>query len=77
MPTLSEMLEEKLVVYSQVHVFTFLYTGDTVLVVKSANQLLNHLKNYCKKWNLRKNIEKSKVLIISEGNNMAMKSLIL
>ena len=45
-----------------------MYADDTVLIANSAFNLqkgLNELKNYCDKWKLQINSEKTKVLIFS------------
>ena len=53
-----------------IKLFTILYADDTVLLAQSAQQLqnkINHFQNYCQKWNLKTNIDKSKVVIFSKG----------
>ena len=45
-----------------------MYADDTILLANSAVNLqkgLNELKNYCDKWKLQINSEKTKVLVFS------------
>ena len=50
--------------------FTLLYADDTVIFAESENDLqiaLNNVNKYCKKWSLKVNINKTKVVIFSRG----------
>ena len=50
--------------------FTILYADDTVLLAESAEELqseLNYFDEYCEKWNLKVNTNKSKVMVFSKG----------
>jgi hypothetical protein len=47
-----------------------MYSSDTVLLAESAEELqseLNYFYEYCEKWNLKVNINKSKVMVFSKG----------
>ena len=66
--TISEDFENDLQIY--VKLFTILYANDTVLLAESAEELqleLNYFYEYCEKWNLKVNINKSKVMVFSKG----------
>ena len=50
--------------------FAILYADDTVLVAESPEELQKTIDSfhfYCKRWNLKMNIVKSKFLIFSKG----------
>ena len=50
--------------------FVLLYADDTVILAESEDQLqkaITGMYNYCKKWQLRVNIKKSKVMVFSRG----------
>ena len=52
------------------NLFTILYADDTVRLVESAEELqseLNYFYEYCEKWNLKVNTNKSKVMVFSKG----------
>ena len=62
--SISEDFENELQIY--VKLFTILYADDTVLLAESAEELqseLNYFYEYCEKWNLKVNINKSKVMV--------------
>ena len=66
--SISEDFENDLEIY--VKLFTILYADDTVLLAESAEELqseLNYFYEYCEKWNLKVNINKSKVMVFSKG----------
>ena len=66
--TISEDFENDLQIY--VKLFTILYANDTVLLAESAEELqleLNYFYEYCEKWNIKVNINKSKVMVFSKG----------
>ena len=68
--TITQQLDEKLDCYLKL--FVILYADDTVLLAESSNDLQNQLdifENYCKKWNLRVNVGKTKILIFGRGNS--------
>ena len=47
-----------------------MYADDTVILAESEYELqnaINHLSNYCYKWNLEVNVEKTKIMIFSRG----------
>ena len=49
-----------------VKLFTILYADDTVLLAESVAELhseLNYFYEYCEKWNLKVNTNKSKVMV--------------
>jgi hypothetical protein len=53
-----------------VKLFTILYADDTVLLAESAEELqseLNYFYEYCEKWNLKVNTNKSKVIVFFKG----------
>ena len=53
-----------------VKMFMLLYADDIVLFGNSAEQLqdsLNLLSNYCKRWKLTVNINKTKVMVFRKG----------
>ena len=61
--SISEDFENDLQIY--VKLFTILYADDTVLLAESAEELqseLNYFYEYCEKWNLKVNTNKSKVM---------------
>ena len=65
---ISENFENDLQIY--VKLFTILYADDTVLLAESAEELqseLNYFYEYCEKWNLKVNTNKSKVMVFSKG----------
>ena len=50
------------------HFFLLMYADDTVILAESEYELqnaINHLSNYCYKWNLEVNVEKTKIMIFS------------
>jgi hypothetical protein len=56
-----------------VKLFTILYADDTVLLAKSVAELhseLNYFYEYCEKWNLKVNTNKSKVMVFSKVPEM-------
>ena len=66
--TVSSKLEHELDVYLKL--FVLLYADDTVLMTENAidlQQQLNVFKEYCKTWKLKVNVNKSNVLIFSNG----------
>jgi hypothetical protein len=66
--SISEDFENDLQIY--VKLFTILYADDTVLLAESAEELqseLNYFYEYCEKWNLKVNTNKSKVIVFSKG----------
>ena len=53
-----------------IKLFTLLYADDTILLAETPDQLqesLNALHEYCNKWHLKVNIDKTKVVIFSKG----------
>ena len=67
--TVSDMIEMKLGQYLKL--FTLLYADDTVLMAESAEDLqtqLNSFNDYCKKWNLKVNVDKTKIIIFGSRN---------
>ena len=68
LPTISELFENKLNIFFKL--FAFLYADDTVLVAESPEELqktIDRFHFYCKRWNLKMNIDKSKILIFCKG----------
>ena len=66
--TISEKIEENLNIYLKP--FVLLYADDTVIVVESREDLqaqLHVFEEYCKKWKLKVNVEKTKIFIFSRG----------
>ena len=66
--SISEDFENDL--HIDVKLFTILYADDTVLSAESVAELhsdLNYFYEYCEKWNLKVNINKSKVMVFSKG----------
>lgn len=71
--TISEMIEKEIdfddiVIYLKL--VTLLYADDTIIFAESEIDLqtaLNTLDNYCKKWDLNVNINKSKIIVFSRG----------
>ena len=62
LPTISEMFENKLNIFFKL--FAILYADDTVLVAESPEELQKTIDSfhfYCKRWNLKMNIDKSKI----------------
>ena len=69
---------ENLKVY--LHLFVLLYADDTIIVAESASELqkaLDGLGEYCKKWGLEINENKSKVVVFSRGKIRKKPSLTL
>jgi hypothetical protein len=65
---ISEDFENDLQIF--VKLFTILYADDTVLLAGSVEELyseLNYFYEYCEKWNLKVNANKSKVMFFSKG----------
>ena len=66
--TISEKIEENLNMYLKLYIL--LYADDTVIMAESNEDpqiLLNVFGEYCKKWKLKVNAEKTKILIFSRG----------
>jgi hypothetical protein len=66
--SISEDFENDLQIY--VKLFTILYADDTVFLAESSEELqseLNYFYEYCEKWNLKVNTNKSKVIVFSKG----------
>jgi len=66
--SISEDFENDLQI--DVKLFTILYADDTVLLAESVAELhseLNYFYEYCEKWNLKVNTNKSKVMVFSKG----------
>ena len=66
--TISEKIEENLNIYLKL--FVLLYADDTVIMAESREDLqaqLNVFGEYCKKWKLKVNAEKTKIFIFSRG----------
>jgi hypothetical protein len=66
--TLSDELEKELDYY--VKCFVIMYADDTPLLAESACNLQNMpnlFQEYCLKWKLKVSIEKTKVMIFSNG----------
>ena len=52
--------------------FTLLYADDTILMADSAiklQEMLDAFHEYCQKWKLKVNIQKSKIMVFSRGAN--------
>ena len=68
---LNNKLEHELDVFLKLLVL--LYADDTVLMAENAidlQQQLNVFKEYCKTWKLKVNVNKSNVLIFSNGRTL-------
>ena len=66
--SISEDFENDLQI--EVKLFTILYADDTVLLAESVAELhseLNYFYEYCEKWNLKVNTNKSNVMVFSKG----------
>ena len=66
--SLTEDLEQELDTYLKL--FILLYADDTVILAESSDDMqnqINYFYDFCKKWRLKVNIEKSKVLFFSNG----------
>ena len=71
----SESLTKELNIFLMI--FCLLYADDTMVLAESAAQLqkaLDGLNNYCNKWALKVNIDKTKVVIFSKGKIRKHKS---
>ena len=65
---LKKKFEENLNIYLKL--FVLLYADDTVIMAESHEDLqaqLNVFGEYCKKWKLKVNAEKTKIFIFSRG----------
>ena len=61
--SLTEGLEQELDTYLKL--FIVIYTDDTVILAESSDDMqnqINYFYDFCKKWRLKVNIEKSNVL---------------
>ena len=61
-------------VYMYLKLYILLYADDTVIMVESHEDLqvqLNVFGEYCKKWKLKVNAEKTKIFIFSRGRPLA------
>jgi hypothetical protein len=66
--SITEDFEIELDVYLKL--FVLLYADDTVIMSESKEDMQNQLNvfnDFCKKWKLKVNAEKSKVLVLSNG----------
>ena len=57
-----------------------MYTDDTVLFANSKDNLqryLDGLKEYCEKWKLQINVDKSKILIFSKQKDRAENKFVI
>ena len=66
--TIGQELEDKLFIYLKL--FILLYADDTVFMAESGADLQNQLDwfcEYCKQWKLKVNIDKTKVMVFSNG----------
>jgi len=66
--SISRDLENELMIYFKILIL--LYADDTILLSESKDDLqimLNEFSTYCKKWKLRINVQKTKILIFSKG----------
>ena len=66
--SITEDFESELDIYLKL--FVLLYADDTVIMSESKEDMLNQLtvfNDFCKKWKLKVNAEKSKVLVFSNG----------
>ena len=66
--TISEKIEENLNIYLKL--FVLLYADDTVIMAESREDIqaqLNAFGEYCKKWKLKVNAEKTKIFIFFRG----------
>jgi hypothetical protein len=66
--SITEDFESELDIYLKL--FVLLYADDTVIISESKEDMLNQLNDFndfCKKWKLKVNAEKSKVLMFSNG----------
>ena len=66
--SITEVFEIELDVYLKL--FVLLYADDTVIMSESKEDMQNQLNvfnDFCKKWKLKVNAEKSKVLVFSNG----------
>ena len=58
---------------SLTRIFTLLYADDLVLVAESKIELqrmINRLKSYCDMWNLKINLQKTKVVVFRNGGTL-------
>ena len=66
--SLSEDIEAELDKY--IKLFLILYADDTVLLSETKHDLQNQLNclcEYCDRWKLKVNVDKSKVVVFSKG----------
>ena len=66
--SISRDIENELMVYFKILIL--LYADDTILLSESRDDLqimLNEFSTYCKKWKLKINVQKTKILIFSKG----------
>ena len=68
MTTLAEEIENQLNIYLKL--FVILYADDTVIMSETKEDLQKQLdvfSEYCKFWQLKVNVEKTKILVFSRG----------
>ena len=71
----SESITNELNIFLKI--FCLLYADDTIVLAESAAQLqkaLDGLNNYCNKWALKVNLDKTKAVIFSKGKIRKYKS---
>ena len=59
--------------YLYVKLVVLLYADDTVIISESAGDLqhaYNEFYTYCNQWKLTVNVEKTKVMVFSEGSTL-------
>ena len=74
---ISESIMNELNVY--LNIFCLLYADDTLVLAENKPQLelaLSSLYDYCKKWDLKINVDKTKVIIFSKGKIRRYKSFV-
>ena len=72
---ISSIILKELNIYFKI--FCLLYADDTIILAESPSQLLralDALNLYCKKWALKVNVDKTKVIIFSKGKVKKFKS---
>jgi hypothetical protein len=58
--------------FEQLTIFSLLFADDTVIIGRSPNELqllLNKLSDYCTKWSITVNIDKTKIVVFKKGNH--------
>ena len=60
----------------QLSIYLLLFADDAVIfseTIEGLQSSLNHLEEYCRKWNLEVNVDKTKIVVFRKGGNLSSK----